>query len=35
MNDESRWRWQHEIVKTGRGRGVGWERVSLTFRVKK
>jgi len=34
MRDEARWKWQHEIVRTGRGRGEGWERVSLTFRVK-
>ena len=35
MNDDARWRWQHEIVRTGKGRGEGWERLSLTFRVKK
>ena len=34
MNDEARWKWQHEIVRSGKGRGKGWERVSLTFRVK-
>ena len=35
MTDEARWKWQHEIVRTERGRGKGWERVSLTFRVKR
>ena len=34
MGGESRWRWQHEIVRSSRGRGLGWKRVSLTFRVK-
>lgn len=34
MRGESRWRWQHEIAKGTRGRGVGWRRVSLTFRYK-
>lgn len=34
MRDAARWKWQHEIVRTSKGRGPGWERVSLTFRVK-
>lgn len=34
MRGEARWRWQHEILRSGKGRGVGWRRVSLTFRVK-
>ncbi|RDW59734.1 hypothetical protein BP6252_12821 [Coleophoma cylindrospora] len=34
MRRESRWRWQHEILRTSAGRGVGWRRVSLTFRWK-
>ncbi|MCJ1258820.1 hypothetical protein MMC24_006654 [Lignoscripta atroalba] len=34
MNGDARWRWQHEILRSGRGRWEGWERVSLTFRVK-
>lgn len=34
MRGESRWKWQHEIVKSSKGRGLGWKRVSLTFRVK-
>lgn len=34
MKGESRWRWQHEILRSGKGRGVGWKRVSLTFRYK-
>lgn len=34
MRGESRWRWQHEIVRSTTGRGVGWKRVSLTFRYK-
>ena len=34
MNGQSRWRWQHEIVRNGKGRGPGWKRVSLTFRHK-
>lgn len=34
MSGESRWRWQHEIVRNGKGRGPGWKRVSLTFRYK-
>ena len=32
MSGESRWKWQHEIVRSAKGRGVGWKRVSLTFR---
>ena len=34
MSGQSRWRWQHEIVRNGKGRGLGWKRVSLTFRYK-
>ncbi|KAL9123521.1 MAG: hypothetical protein Q9175_008339 [Cornicularia normoerica] len=34
MRDESRWKWQHEIVRSAKGRGLGWKRVSLTFRYK-
>ena len=34
MNDDARWKWQHEIVRSRKGRGAGWERVSLTFRLK-
>ena len=34
MSGQSRWRWQHEIVRSGKGRGSGWKRVSLTFRHK-
>ncbi|KAG7010140.1 hypothetical protein G7Y79_00001g004120 [Physcia stellaris] len=34
MRGESRWKWQHEIMRSSKGRGLGWKRVSLTFRVK-
>jgi alkylated DNA repair protein alkB family protein 8 len=34
MRGESRWKWQHEIPRCEKGRGVGWKRVSLTFRWK-
>ncbi len=34
MRGESRWKWQHEIVRSAKGRGMGWKRVSLTFRYK-
>lgn len=34
MRGESRWMWQHEILRGKRGRGDGWKRVSLTFRRK-
>lgn len=34
MRGDSRWKWQHEIVRSCKGRGVGWKRVSLTFRWK-
>ena len=34
MSGESRWKWQHEIVRSAKGRGVGWKRVSLTFRYR-
>lgn len=32
MRGASRWRWQHEIVRTSKGRDTSWKRVSLTFR---
>lgn len=34
MTGQSRWAWQHEILRSAKGRGVGWKRVSLTFRYK-
>lgn len=34
MRGESRWKWQHEIMRSAEGRGAGWKRVSLTFRYK-
>lgn len=34
MNGPSRWNWQHEIVRSAKGRGAGWKRISLTFRYK-
>ncbi|KAL9131992.1 MAG: hypothetical protein Q9217_000202 [Psora testacea] len=34
MRGDSRWKWQHEIVRNAKGRGIGWKRVSLTFRYK-
>ncbi|KAI4182853.1 MAG: hypothetical protein L6R41_005749 [Letrouitia leprolyta] len=34
MNGPSRWSWQHEIVRSAKGRGPNWKRVSLTFRFK-
>ena len=34
MRGESRWKWQHEIVRNAKGRGPGWKRISLTFRYK-
>ena len=34
MRGESRWKWQHEVVRSKRGRGEGWKRISLTFRGK-
>ena len=34
MNGQSRCKWQHEIVRNGKGRGPRWKRVSLTFRHK-
>ncbi|KAL8946974.1 MAG: hypothetical protein Q9222_006693 [Ikaeria aurantiellina] len=34
MTGPSRWRWQHEIVRSTKGRHPGWKRVSLTFRFK-
>lgn len=34
MRGDSRWLWQHEIQRSGKGRGPGWKRISLTFRYK-
>ena len=34
MSGESRWKWQHEILRSKKDRGAGWKRVSLTFRYK-
>ncbi|MCJ1456917.1 hypothetical protein MMC28_007283 [Mycoblastus sanguinarius] len=34
MRGESRWKWQHEILRSKKGRGAGWKRISLTFRYK-
>ncbi|KAL8933805.1 MAG: hypothetical protein Q9216_006206 [Gyalolechia sp. 2 TL-2023] len=34
MKGPSRWTWQHEIVRSAKGRGLDWKRVSLTFRFK-
>jgi len=34
MTGEGRWKWQHEIMRSAKGRGPGWKRVSLTFRWK-
>ena len=34
MRGQSRSVWQHEILRSAKGRGVGWKRVSLTFRYK-
>ncbi|KAI9733752.1 MAG: hypothetical protein M1818_007166 [Claussenomyces sp. TS43310] len=34
MRGESRWKWQHEICRSAKGRGSGWKRISLTFRYK-
>ena len=34
IRGESRWKWQHEILRSSKGRGVGWKRISLTFRYK-
>ena len=34
MSGESRSKWQHEIVRSVKGRGFGWKRVSLTFRYR-
>lgn len=34
MRGESRWKWQHEILRSAKGRGAGWKRVSLTFRYR-
>lgn len=34
MSGPSRWGWQHEIVRSAKGRGTGWKRVSLTLRWK-
>ncbi len=36
MTGEARWKWQHEIVRSRKGRiGDAWKRVSLTFRVER
>ena len=35
MRGKSRYSWQHEILRSAKGRGEGWKRVSLTFRWKK
>jgi len=36
LRREARWRWQHEIVRgKSKGKGEGWRRVSLTYRVEK
>ena len=35
MNDDARWKWQHEILRSKKGRWDEWERVSLTFRIKR
>jgi len=36
LSGDARWRWQHEIVRgKSKGKGKGWRRVSLTFRVEK
>lgn len=32
MKGPSRWSWTHEIVRSAKGRGPEWKRVSLTFR---
>ena len=34
MRGDSRRKWQHEIMRSRKGRGPGWKRVSLTFRFK-
>lgn len=34
MRGGSRWRWQHEIARSKKGRGCDWKRISLTFRYK-
>ena len=36
VTGDARWKWQHEIVRSRKGRsGEGWKRVSLTFRVER
>lgn len=35
MRGDSRWKWQHAILRSKKGRWEGWKRVSLTFRYKK
>ena len=35
MRGQSRWQWQHEILRSEKGRGERWKRVSLTFRYKR
>lgn len=34
MRGKSRWEWQHGIMRSKKGRGPNWKRVSLTFRWK-
>ena len=34
MRGQSRWKWQHEILRTQKGRSKAWKRISLTFRYK-
>jgi len=35
MTGEARRKWQHEIVRSRKGRGNAWKRVSLTFRTER
>lgn len=35
MRGQSRWSWQHEILRSKKGREKDFLRVSLTFRLKK
>lgn len=35
MRGESRWKWQHEILRSKKGRGVGFRSVSLTSNRRK
>ena len=34
MNGDAWWRWQHGILRTSKRRGLGWERMSLMYRVR-